>query len=104
MNIFAERSLAGSVLASLAVPVLLLESSDVIGECPRFDGELVFWTDIDGRKMHSFNLETKEHKCREFDQGMGLCSFSLSRTPGGEKGFVVALRDGFGYVCVFSLF
>jgi sugar lactone lactonase YvrE len=70
---------------------LVVEAHDTIGEGPLWDerDEVLWWTDLTGRRLHRLDPSTSEHQVHEVEQEVGAL------VPRASGGFIAALRDGF---------
>lgn len=59
----------------------LVESQDIVGESPLWhpEEECVYWTDINGRKVHRYGLQTRELTSWRFD--LPVSALSLTTDP-----------------------
>lgn len=71
-------------------PELLFDYTGTLPECPTWSAveHRLYWTDIVQKKLHWFQMDSKQHGCLDFDEEVGC--FAL-RASGG---FILAMRSG----------
>ena len=69
----------------------LFDSNTLLGECPVWDvrERVLYWIDIDGQKMHRYDLASDNNITRNLSGKIG--SFALRE----QGGFLLAMEDGF---------
>lgn len=74
-------------------PKLLIDTKDVVGECPTWlpEERALYWTDIGGKKLH--RLEVATNKLNSWDLPQQLGSFAFRE----NGGVVCAFEEGFAF-------
>ena len=78
-------------------PVCIVESQNILGECPVWDAQngVLYWVDITGKLLHRFSPDSKS--LRKWSLPCEFSSFALRRN---HPGIIAGTRDGF---CKFDL-
>ena len=77
---------------------LLIPITGELGESPRWDerGQILYWVDITGMKLHRLHLPTMEHRVRGFDQPVACVVLDQG------DGLVLGMKTGVFHLASFD--